>query len=302
MALSDEQRVRRRQYVGSSDAAAILGVDPFKDAYAVWLDKTGQLEPDAGSAATERGRLLESAVLDWASEQLPHGIALRDSMVVSGDLCANLDGLHYADAAATPEIVEAKTSSDPAQCGEPGIAQVHHAMYVVSRQFEVECRVAWVPVLLPDRFAGFDFRMYRVERDDEIAAAVAERGTAFMRDHVRPRVPPPRDALPPLDLLKRLVRVPNKVVPVGEEAVRRYLEACEIARHAKRAKEQCEAALLDALGDAEGGVVEAVPGVSVEYLPVERRAYSVPACTYRSLRVKGGKLLGVNAKGAITDE
>lgn len=43
MPITQKQREFRRSHIGSSDIAAILGKDPYKTAYDVWLDKTGQL-------------------------------------------------------------------------------------------------------------------------------------------------------------------------------------------------------------------------------------------------------------------
>jgi predicted phage-related endonuclease len=37
----------RRKGIGSSDAAAILGVHPYKSAYAVWAEKTGLIVEDS---------------------------------------------------------------------------------------------------------------------------------------------------------------------------------------------------------------------------------------------------------------
>jgi putative phage-type endonuclease len=48
----------RRAGIGGSDAAAILGVSPWKTAHQVWLEKTGRLEPLV-TAAMQRGKDLE---------------------------------------------------------------------------------------------------------------------------------------------------------------------------------------------------------------------------------------------------
>lgn len=37
----------RRDFIGGSDIAAIIGVSPWKDLYTLWLEKTGRKEPDA---------------------------------------------------------------------------------------------------------------------------------------------------------------------------------------------------------------------------------------------------------------
>jgi putative phage-type endonuclease len=56
----------RRRGIGSSDAAAILGVNPYKSAYAVWAEKTGLVGPDwePPSEAALWGNLLEPLIAE----------------------------------------------------------------------------------------------------------------------------------------------------------------------------------------------------------------------------------------------
>ena len=36
----------RRKFIGGSDTGTIMNVNPWKSQYELWLEKTGQLEPD----------------------------------------------------------------------------------------------------------------------------------------------------------------------------------------------------------------------------------------------------------------
>ncbi len=57
MPITNRQRKLRQDHIGSSDMAAILGVDPWRTAYDVWLEKTGsRSEPVV--KGTEKGRIL----------------------------------------------------------------------------------------------------------------------------------------------------------------------------------------------------------------------------------------------------
>ena len=53
----------RRGGLGASDAAAVLGLDPWRGPIEVWLDKTGQL-PATSSEAMELGHALEPVIAD----------------------------------------------------------------------------------------------------------------------------------------------------------------------------------------------------------------------------------------------
>jgi putative phage-type endonuclease len=285
MALTTEQREARRHYIGSSDSPAIMGLDPYRSAADVWLEKTGRAADFAGNDATDRGNYLEPALLAFAEQTL--GVPLtRDVMVKhqGGVLAANLDAVNYDG----PFIVEAKSSVVPEGWGEQGtdqvpdrvLVQTHHAMYVAGIAF----RVAWVPVVLPG-FRSFDFRMYCVARNDALAEAVAQAGVAFMERHVRTDTPPD-DFRPSLEVLKRVRREPNKTVSIADELALAYTLAKAQYAEAKQHCEQAERSLLAAMGDAEAAEC---PTGKFTYFQVSRKAYTVEATTYRQLRFSKAK-------------
>ena len=49
----------RKKHLGGSEVAAVLGLNPWKTAMDVWLEKTGRKEPDPPNAAMNRGIYLE---------------------------------------------------------------------------------------------------------------------------------------------------------------------------------------------------------------------------------------------------
>lgn len=57
---TNEWLLWRRQGLGGSDIAAVIGVNPYSTANDVWLEKTGQTVGFAGNFATQRGSDLES--------------------------------------------------------------------------------------------------------------------------------------------------------------------------------------------------------------------------------------------------
>lgn len=276
--LTPEQSIARRKYIGSSDAPALMGVDPYRSASDVYLEKTGIAEGFAGNEHTERGNLLEPVVLTWAARQLS-GFIERDVMFSGGHLCVNLDA-HCPNEFS----VEAKTATNADEWGEQGtdqvpervIIQCHHGFAITGY------RLAYVPVLLPV-FGRFEFRMYRVERDDALASAVAEHGERFWREHVQARVPP-ADFRPSLEVLRRVRRVPEKVVPIPGEFVDKFVAARAARYQAEDAEDAARRDLLAVLDDAEGGQCE--DGRLVTYLETKRKGYVVEDTSFRTLRVK----------------
>ena len=289
--ITAEQRAARADKIGSSDAAAILGLDPNKNRADVYLEKTGEAAPFAGNENTDRGNLLEPVLVKWAEQEL--GLeSIRDVMFThpSGLLVANLDGcLGINRANEVTAIIEAKSATDPDAWGEPGTDEVPDRVLVqVAHQFVCvpSARVCWIPVLLP-AYHRFDFRLYRVERNDALCATVEQRGIDFMNRYVKPRVMPPA-VTPSLEVLKRVRRLPGLVVDVPDELVGKYemKRRCRLTAEKEEAAAQAE--LIAALGQAEGGIYS---GGMVTYQLVKRKAEEKPrpACEYRTLKVKPNK-------------
>lgn len=253
------------------------------------MEKTGRLVESEGNEHTERGNLLEPVVLAWAQKRI--GLAFAtDVMEVApcGLLAANFDGLSPETLGAKAFIVEAKTTIEPGEWGDEGadqvpervVAQTHHQFVVAGPEY----RLAYVPVLMPG-FRSFDFKMYRVERNDELANAIAERCRDFMTKHVRADVQPD-DFKPSIEILKRVRRTPNKSVPISAALVEEWTGLKEAARVIEERKKNAEAAILAAMEDAEEATFD---GGKLTYFEVNRRGYVVDPCTYRQLRLKAAK-------------
>jgi putative phage-type endonuclease len=68
--LSDEQMAERALGLGASDVATIAGVNPWRSAFELYLEKIGELDPDArlddaARGRFERGHRLEDVALEW---------------------------------------------------------------------------------------------------------------------------------------------------------------------------------------------------------------------------------------------
>jgi putative phage-type endonuclease len=285
--ITAEQRQLRRRYIGSSDAPAIMGLDPYRSASDVYLEKTGQVEDFEGNEHTERGNLLEPVLIEWAERKLGN-VIYRDTMLQSkcGVLCCNFDGL-VGNGHPVEESVEAKSAVNADEWGDEGtdqiperhIIQIHHGFAVLP-----SLKVCWVPVLLPG-YKSLDFRLYKVDRNDELADAVADTCRQFMREHVAKLIPP-SDFRPSIEVLKRMRRLPSKVIPVSADLAAKYIQARDAVKDAEKAKLEAEKSLLAALADAEGGEWD---GGSLTYMEIKRKGYTVDDTTYRQLRIKVAK-------------
>ena len=170
----------RTKYLGSSDVAAILGISPWRTPLDVYLDKVqpriNPVDPAKQKIFT-RGQRMEPYVIDILSEETGLVITKRGERYRDTEhdfLAAEIDA-----EAESGENIEIKTVS-PFKSKEWGEehtdsvpihynAQAQHGLMVTGKE------VCIFGVLI----GGDDFRIYKVERDDETIAAIREREVDF---------------------------------------------------------------------------------------------------------------------------
>jgi len=250
MPITEKQKELRRKHLGSSDIAAILGLDRYKNAYDVWLDKTGQVEDVKENKAMQAGTFFEDGVLRFAEEILGPLRRNQYRVATGFPLASNIDALVVG----SDEPVEAKTaglfSRLPEDWGDEGtdeipdyiIIQTHVHMLCVERE------ICHVPTFL----GGRGFQLFRVNWDNEIMDVIRDKSLDFWENYVETKNPPP-DVIPSLEVAKRMKRELEKVVEIDNQIVQNWLNAKENLKHAELMKDGAEAEILAALGDAEAG-------------------------------------------------
>lgn len=281
--ITPEQRAERRNFIGSSDAPAILGVDPYKSRLSVFMEKVFDVDDIKNEGQVARGNRWEAPLLDWAEEKLGVTIERNVSVKHPTDIicAANLDGLVVG----RPEGVEAKFTGLAEEFGEEGtdqipekvIVQGHHQMYVK------DLELVWVPVLLA-RMGRPQEVMFRVGRNEDLITYMVEREHEFWERHVLPKIPPPLDGPPALDVIKRIRRIEGEVVPIDPDLVAAW-EAAKIAKKAaEESEESAKSAVLASLGDAEIGDY-GDPSRWLTYLEQNRAGYTVKPTSFRVARI-----------------
>jgi len=286
--LTNAQREARKKYLGSSDLPPILGLDSFRTAGDVWMEKTGRLVKDSKESGVQKvGHIFETSVLDYFEAE--HGVQLKRDIFLTNDIfCSNLDGLIDGT---SPEIVEAKTTGKDEDWGPTGtdeipervLIQVHEQMYVVSHATGRECRIAWVPVLLPG-FRHLEVRIYQIRRNDELMENAIRIGDQFWKSHVLTDTPP--DVFKPsLETLKRARRQPTKTVTVADELVIDWDDARQARLAAEKTEKRALEMLLSQMDDADSAQFS--KGLFT-YLEQNRAGYTVAPCSFRVPRIQKG--------------
>lgn len=170
----------RAKYLGGSDVAGILGISPWRTPLEVYLDKVQPrikpVDPSKQKVFT-RGQRMEPYVIDLLSEETGLEIIHRGNRYIHRDygfIAAEIDA-----EAATGENIEIKTVS-PFKAKEWGEVQtdaipVHYTAQAMHGLMVTEKQVCVFGVLI----GGDDFRIYRVERDEETIQAILEKEVSF---------------------------------------------------------------------------------------------------------------------------
>lgn len=280
--LTNEQRELRKKLIGASDIPAILGLSPWRSAADVWLEKTGRMEEQKPTEAMEVGTRLEPIILDWAQDQIGVPV-VRDTQFVhpNGVMVASLDGLVTPD-----QHVEAKYTTQVQEWGDEGTDDIpDYYLAQVAAQFACvpASRLCWVPVLMPA--FGFKFKMFKVQRDEALIAAVTAAAVEFHKKHIAADVAPD-DFRPSIDVAKHIKRTEGKTIVIPELPVTLFKAAQLNKKKANEEFERAQADLLACIGDADTG--DYGRGV-VTYKLTKRAGYTVQPTEYRTLRVKEAK-------------
>lgn len=291
--ITPEQRLARRNHIGSSDIAALAGCDPWKSRLAVFLEKVYDVEDIPRKGPIARGNRYERALLDFAQEEL--GVELQRDVHVQhpeiDHIAVNLD----ARVIGRREGVEAKTANISAkgadtatffdEYGDPGtdivpdrvLCQTHLQMDAA------DLEVVHVPVLLA-RFGRLEENMYRVERNEDLILSLREIAEEFWQAYVLPKIPPPTDGPQALDVIKRIHRTSGRVVDIDPALVLDWRQKNAARLAAEKEEKAAQSVVLASLGDAEIGDY-GDPEKWLTYFEQQRAGYVVEPSKYRVTRL-----------------
>lgn len=186
----DEWLLDRRRGIGGSDVSTILGLNKWKSAYQLWLEKTGQVELDhTNSEPAYWGNVLEEVVAKEFQERTGLKVRRRNQVFehpLHPFLRANID----RDVVGEKAVLECKTANQFLANEWEGeeiplsyLCQVQHYMNVMNYDH------AYIAVLI----GGQKFVWKRIERDQELIDMITERLVDFWETNVVEGVEPPVD-------------------------------------------------------------------------------------------------------------
>lgn len=265
----------RAKGIGGSDAAAVLGRSAHKTRTELWLQKRRLITGEgAQTKATERGHALESAVLDWYERQSPLAVTRAPSLSSGrpiahrehGWMLARPDGIvvpiWYGDGVYCAALggADAKTAAgrNAHQWGREGTDEIPEDCFWQGVHYMAVCEAPWwdFPVLIGG--SAFEFRNYRVTRDEALIDYLVEAERVFWHDHVLADVPP-NDADPKAAGMVARARHPWNKRPLAVDespetiaAFGRLIAAEDALERATSEHEAAEGEILRMIGDRDG--------------------------------------------------
>ncbi|WP_068776362.1 YqaJ viral recombinase family protein [Paenibacillus sp. FJAT-26967] len=262
----------RRKGVGGSDAAAICGVDRWKTAMEVYLDKIGELPETEVTESARFGGKLKDFIAREFSEATGFKVMRRNWILQHREhpfMLATIDRWIIGSSAGllcktTGEFL--KDEWKDGRVPDRVAFQCQHYMAVTGADHW------WVAVLI----GGNKFRTVRLERDDNRIEQLIKTESSFWNEHVLPRTPPSFDGTEAsASLLKRMYPAgdspgtPLKLPGSAEEWIRQYLEGTRDEKEALARKKEAENVLKGLLGTSEQGILGSY---KVEWKSIHRKS------------------------------
>jgi putative phage-type endonuclease len=238
----------RKGGITATGITAINGSSPYKTAYRLWAELTGQVGEQEVGAAAQRGQLLEQAVADYYTAETGKKLRKSNGIVRLKEhpwAMASLDRTIVGD---TDGLVEIKTSTSSRWQLFPVppeyVDQVQWQMFITGASY---CDVA---VLL----SGLVFRIERVEADPVYQTQLFDKAVLF-RELVQSKTPPPLTGNDS-DTLAEVKPQSNNTYAVADPQLdhiaRLYIEAKAEAEAADAALKEMAIAIKEAIADGEG--------------------------------------------------
>lgn len=255
----------RKNGIGSSDAAAAVGLNPYKSQLELWMEKTGRdadlpkPDPEDDSSPMYWGTLLEAFVATHYTKKTGNKIRRINAVLRSQKypwMLANID--REVMGSSEVQILECKTAGmNGARLWKEGVPE--YVQLQVMHQLAVTGKAAADVAAL---VCGNEFRTYRIERDEAMIARLIELEAQFWQ-YVETDTAPPADGSDSADTALRALypqdcgSVLNLSDDVGMGAVFADLVSVRASITSQNALEsKLKQSIQQRMGDASKAVFE----------------------------------------------
>jgi putative phage-type endonuclease len=249
----------RRNRLGGSEIAAVLGLHNYESHLSLWFRKHGDIPPQPDNPLMEWGRRLEPLV--WTKfvenhindESWDYSPGSYTHPERAWQL-ASPDGMGWD----TGQLVEVKTVQTELDWGEEGTDQIpiSYRCQALWNMDVLGANRCWLPILIRGAF----YREYLVEMDDQ-----AEADLQIMRDAGQKFIQSLLDNQPPSidghDATYQAIRQLHPDIETGDKEIPReladnYLNAAVTERNIKEDRQRWAAEIMQLMGTAKNAIDE----------------------------------------------
>jgi putative phage-type endonuclease len=231
----------RSKYIGGSDAAVVLGLSKWKTPFELYLEKTGQVEPqEIDNDAIYFGNALEDFVAKEFERRSGKKVRRKNQMLQHDNydfMMANLDRVIVGENA----LLECKTTSaynakdwEGDEVPTNYLVQVNHYLAVTGYE------KAYIAVLI----GGQKFVWKEIERDEELITLIIEALQRYWEFHIKGNNPPALDGTSAAEkyLKERFAKGnPELIVDLTAEQNESIKEYLSLEQTIKQLQEQAKA-------------------------------------------------------------
>ena len=185
---------RRKAGIGGSDAAAILGLDPWKSPLDIWRSKLEKIQPTEDEIFLFKlGHLLEPVIAGLYSAETAREIYIPEPEIIEHLEFPEIIGSPDRLAPTAGRVVELKSEHQFAdKFGDPGSDQVpdHYVIQAAHYMAVADLDRCDVAVL----HGGYKFAIYQIQRDLDMERSMLDQLRGWWADYVVKKVEPPLDA------------------------------------------------------------------------------------------------------------
>lgn len=251
---SAEWHAARSKGIGGSDMAAIMGLNPWKTPYQVWLEKTGRASGNIESEKMTIGKEIE----DFIASQYTRLFGRKTRRVNKFKTCdqypfigGSVDRVFQDEQHGTGILEFKNVSAESFRNTFAGGVPDYYFIQVQTYMLVFKATVADLFVFV----GGERFENFRITRNEDVIDAIIKSAKIFWFDHVQMDSPPPVSSKDDLKLKYPAQDFkPETVIPADLDIIAKVEELAKIKKHIKQLeseKETLELAVMDHLGANE---------------------------------------------------
>lgn len=294
--LEQEWLELRRKGLGGSDVATAMGLSPWKSPMQLYLEKTGEIDPEPlTSEVVYWGTVLESVIADRFAELHPElTVEEPKQMLAHSDypfMLANLDRVVITSDGKQGVLEVKTTSATQSDKWKDDNVPIHYVLQVQHYLAVTGYDFAYIACLI----GGQHYVERYIERDEELIAQLIDKESEFW-NCVETKTPPAWDgseaswqilrSLYPRAEKGKAVELPKDLVDTMKEFKEledRSKEYEAILKDINKARDARKQVIVEAMADAEVGLLGQW---QIKYPVVERKEYVSPATSYRRFSYK----------------